>query len=427
MMDLPPTLDLRDLFYVLVGLALLGLTLQSALAHVRWINIPAFYVLTGIVAAAWGLPTLTPLGSELEAKILEHLAELIVIISLAGAGLAIDTPMTWRNWRPAFLLLLITMPLTMAAVFALGFWGAGLSLASAMLLAAAMAPTDPVLARSVQVGPPGTTEKPMKLSLTAEAGLNDGLAFPFIYLAIGLATYGISNGLGWLANWAFIDLAYRVAAGIGAGYVVGFAISRWTFSPQGDAAQGSWNATVVALGATLLSYGIAEAIDGYGFLAVFFAARAVRILSRKRGKARYEEHAHHGADQLETILLALLLLWVGSFIGQGGLQGLTWVEISIAVGLIFLIRPISGDLALRLFRCKELERRKVAFFGVRGMGSIFYIAYAQNHADFSDMDAVWRIAVVTIALSIFVHGFAANVLVSDDGPSEPRAHPRKSG
>ena len=426
MTDAIPTLDLRDVYFTAIGFGLLGLTLQPALARFRLLNIPLLYIALGAALAALGLPTLDPLRSEVEASVVEHASELIVIVSLAGAGLAIDTAMTWRGWQAAFRLLAVAMPLTIAAVAFLGVHWLGLGLASAVLLAAALAPTDPVLARTVEVSPPGQDETPMSVALTAEAGLNDGLAFPFVYLAISIALYGWTAGVpDWFLGWLGFDFAYRVAVGWLGGLAVGWCVSRVAFSSLGDASQGAWNAVVMVLAATLLSYGLVEAVDGYGFLAVFACARAGRARTRGTGEASYERFVHHGADQIESILLALLLLWFGSFVGMGGLAGWSWTEVAFALALVLVVRPAAGMLSLLRYPCKRLEAGKVAFFGVRGMGSIFYIAYAQGSADFAEIDAVWRIAALVIVLSVIVHGFSANFAIGGDEPGgdEGETHP----
>ena len=408
------TVDTRDVIYSTVGLALMGLTLQPALARYRIFNLPLFYVVFGAIVGSLGVTAIDPRIGGWQAKVIEHASELIVIISLAGAGLAIDTAASWRNWQPTWRLLAITMPLTMLAVVLLGVGWLGLALPGALLLAAALAPTDPVLARSVQVSPPGREEEEMEVALTAEAGLNDGLAFPFVYLAIHAATIGAAQafaGESWFWGWLSFDLLYRVAMGIVIGFAVGYALSKLIFSPIGDGSQGAWNAVVTILSATLLSYGLTEAVDGYGFLAVFCAARAGRFNTRDTEHEGYEKFVHHGADQLEAILLAVLLLWLGTFIGAGALTGLTWAEVGFAVALIFVLRPLAGLVGLLFLNCEDMSRRNVAFFGIRGMGSVFYIAYAQNHASFGDIDTIWRVAAVTILLSIIVHGYAANIFL----------------
>ena len=426
-----PTVDTRDVVYSALGLALLGLTVQPALARYRLLNIPLYYIVAGIGLGALGVPLLDPRAGGLPTKAVEHAAELIVIISLAGAGLAIDTPMTWRGWGAAFRLLIVAMPITIAATALAGLHALGLGLASALLLGASLAPTDPVMARTVQVAPPGQGEGAMEVSLTAEAGMNDGLAFPFVYLAITVAGAGWAlapeGALGlpdWFGKWVGFDLVYRVAVGVLGGLLVGLCVSKLVFSPLGDGSNGAWNAIVTVLAATLLAYGLVEAIDGYGFLAVFFAARAGRRNTRGTPQESYEKFVHHGADQLESILLALLLLWFGTFLWAGGLRGITWPEVLFAAALILIIRPLGGWLSLIGHDCPPLERAKVAFFGVRGMGSIFYIAYAQDHADFPDIEAVWRIAALVIVASIAVHGFAANFAIDPEaGEAEGHRNP----
>ena len=418
-----PTIDTRDLVYSAMGLALLGLTIQPALSKYRLLNFPLYYIIAGVGIGALGVPLLDPRVGGLPTLAVEHTSELIVIISLVGAGLAIDTPMTWRNWRAAFMLLLVAMPITIAATAWAGTEFLGLGLASALLLAAALAPTDPVMARTVEVTPPGKDEEPMQVSLTAEAGMNDGLAFPFVYLAISVALYGWAAapegafGLpDWFMGWLGFDFAYRVIVGVLGGFLVGWLISKVITSPVGDSQNGAWNAIVTVLAATLLAYGLVEAVDGYGFLAVFFAARAGRANTRNTPQEGYEKFVHHGADQLESILLALLLLWFGTFLWAGGLHGVTWMEVGFAAALIFVIRPLGGALSMLAVDCPNLEKAKVAFFGVRGMGSIFYIAYAQNHAEFAEIDEVWRIAALVIVASIAIHGYGANFII---GPREP--------
>ena len=321
-------------------------------------------------------------------------------------------------------LLAIAMPLTLLGTALLGIYLTGLPLASAVLLAAVLAPTDPVLARSVQVSPPGQEEDPMEVALTAEAGLNDGLAFPFVYLALALVAAG-GTGWGdwqdWGWGWLGYDLIYRVAAGLGVGVACGAAMSWLIYSRFGDAKAGAWNALIVVLAATFIAYGLSEMVQGYGFLAVFAAARAGRAFGKSHD-GEYERYVHRDADQLESVLLVLLLSWFGMFLMSGVMAGLTWQEVALGAILLLVIRPLGGVLSLLGIVCEEISRIKVAFFGIRGMGTIFYIAYAQNHADFEQIDAVWRIAAVTILMSIVLHGFAANFVFKEDPAGEKHPH-----
>ena len=412
------SVDLRDVFYVLFGLAFLALTFAPALSRSRLYNLPLLCVAGGFLAVTFGLPFVSPLrGDEVETKIIEHAAELIVIISLAGAGLAIDTPSTWRAWQPTWRLLIVVMPASIAALAWMGVVWGGLSIAAATLLGAGLAPTDPVLARSVAVGPPGEDEHGVKLALTAEAGLNDGLAFPFVWLAIAFAGLEVANPFAnpgeWLGTWLWRDVAWRTAAGVGVGLGSGYLLSSLVFSRLGDAGQGAVNPALNFLAWTFLAYGVTEAIDGYGFLAVFLSARAGRAHARdfEGPDPKYGRRAHEYGDQLEAILLVLLLLWLGGFVADGLWRTWTLADLGIALALVFVVRPVAAlaVLALPGVGGSWPDRLRIAVFGVRGMGSIFYVAYGQTHADFADIDAVWRISALVILVSIVLHGFGAAI------------------
>ena len=418
------TLDPRDVFYLASGLGFLLLTILPAFSQ-GFAAAPVLYVAAGagLALTPFALPVIDPLGSKLEIKVIEHASELIVIISLAGAGLAIDRPMGWSNWLPAWRLLIVTMPLTIAAIAWGGVALAGLPLAAALLLGAALAPTDPVLARSVQVGAPMEGgEDDVRLGLTAEAGLNDGLAFPFVYLAIAVAglatvpTWGSFWTASWFHEWLGFDLAYRVVAGILVGIVVGWALTE-TVHRIGDASNEGTdrgeNAGLTVLAATFIAYGFAEALSCYGFLAVFVAARASRYFTREdRELTEYNRHPHLFSVQFESILLALLLLWFGGLLVTGVLDGLTWTEVLFSLLILFVVRPIAGWLALSgEDRIDAMQRGALAFFGIRGMGTVFYIAYGQTHAEFTSMEGVWRIAALTILISIVVHSITSAIVM----------------
>ncbi|MGJ8561223.1 MAG: cation:proton antiporter [Litorimonas sp.] len=389
-------------FYALIGFALFGLTLQPALARRYHINLPAVYIALGAIATMLGFPHISPLGSELQVKIITHASELIVIVSLTAAGLSIDLKAGWKRWNATWRLLGVAMPLTILALIALGQW-AGLGLAGAILLGAALAPTDPVLARSVQVGGPGEDEDTTRIALTSEAGLNDGLAFPFVWAAIALAA-GTFNWTEFLAY----DTFYRVTAGIAIGWGVGWVVTRVVFSKFGDAANERSNSLIVMLAATFIAYGLAEFVHAYGFLSVFIAARSGRqndddAKVRKSDDRAYAREAHTSADQFEGILMVILLLWFGSFVAAELWDQWRWTDLIIALTLLLVVRPLAGWIAMIGFGCSKTERFKMAFFGIRGMGTIFYIAYAQTHAQFDDIDAVWRIAGLCILISVLMH------------------------
>jgi NhaP-type Na+/H+ or K+/H+ antiporter len=394
-------------YYSLIGLSLLLMSLRPAFKNKRFINIPVFYILVGALAAQLDLPLLTPSGGDFAVLVIERVSEIIVIISLAGAGLAIDVGTNWRRWIPSWCLIGIAMPLTIVAIFVLGWQVAGLGIAASVLLGAALAPTDPVLARAVQVGGPSKKQDGARVALTSEAGLNDGLAFPFVWLAIGLAGVVSIGEFDW-AKWVLYDGLYRTAAGILIGVGTGWFTTKVLFSPLGDATNERGNPVIVLLSATFVAYGFAEFVHGYGFLSVFVAARAGLVFAQNTSAEPYEHMAHNSADQIEAVLMAVLLLWFGAYIGAELWTQWTWTDFAIALAILFIIRPIIAYASM-LGTCGNWrDRLKVSFFGIRGMGSIFYIAYAQSHAEIDGIETVWKIAGLTILLSIIVHGTLAD-------------------
>ncbi|WP_427454665.1 cation:proton antiporter [Litorimonas sp. WD9-15] len=394
-------------YYSLIGLSLLVMSIRPALKNKRFINVPILYILVGVLMAGIGLPLITPSSGELAVLVIERVSEIIVIISLAGAGLAIDVGTNWRRWIPSWCLIGIAMPLTIAAIFLLGWQVAGLGIAASVLLGAALAPTDPVLARAVQVGGPGKKQDGARVALTSEAGLNDGLAFPFVWLAIGLAGVASVSDFDW-TQWVLYDAIYRTVAGILVGIACGWLITKVLFGPLGDATNERGNPVIVLLSATFIAYGFAEFVHGYGFLSVFVAARAGLVFAQNTSAEPYEHMAHNSADQIEAVLMAILLLWFGAYIGAELWSQWTWTDLIITLAIIFIVRPVIAFLSMIRTCGTWHDRLKVSFFGIRGMGSIFYIAYAQSHAEIEGIDAVWRIAGLTILISILVHGTLAD-------------------
>lgn len=410
--------DDKDIFYLIAGMAFFGLTVLPMMCGLRLISVPTLYVIVGMVIGllAPAMAFIDPLSGEGPRLLLEHLTELIVIVALAGAGLAVDRVAGRTEWQHTWLLLGVVMPVTILVIAWLGMTFAGLSLATAVLLGGCLAPTDPVLARSVQVdGPNEGEEDDVRVSLTTEAGINDGLAFPVIWLAILLTGVAVTEG-GWptgetLVGWLTFDVAYRLIVGVAMGWVSGWAFGRIVLGPWGDSATGGENAGLVMIATTFMAYGLTEAFEGYGFLAVFIAARTARGLSRGEESDAYVTHPHRFSDQIEKILLAILLLWLGLYAVSGILDGTSRAEIAIAVLLIVVIRPVAGLVALWPTRGSRLEKGAIAAFGIRGMGSFFYIAFAQGHGAFPQIEAVWRITVLTVLLSILVHGMLAPLVM----------------
>lgn len=380
----------------------------------RPLSLPIVLIAIGAIAFSLAKGFSSPIsfepGRDAYGIWFERATELGVIVSLMGAGLKLDRAVGWRSWMTTWRLLAIGMPLTIGFITTTGLI-AGLPVASALLIGAALAPTDPVLAADVQVGEPSTgaeagdpwAEDEVRFSLTSEAGLNDGLAFPFVYAAMTLSDSSFTGGA--LATWFFVDVVFRIVVGVGAGVASGWILSKLMFSRRyGDANLAATSSGFVAVAATLAAYGAAELLHGYGFLAVFVAALTIRSGERAH---TYHGVLHQFADQVEQLLVVALLVLLGGALVSGLLDELDLAGFAIALCAVFVARPLAGALAMTRGRTVTPERRTIAFFGIRGIGSIYYVAYAANAVDVPQIDRVWAIVAVTVLISVLVHGIAA--------------------
>ncbi|HLK97126.1 MAG TPA: cation:proton antiporter, partial [Hymenobacter sp.] len=342
-------------------------------------------------------------------KLTTHLSELCVIVALTGTGLKIDRPFSVRTWRTPLVLVLVLMVLTIAGLAFAGWLLVGLALPSALLLAAALAPTDPVLAGDVQVGDPGEgREDNVRFSLTGEAGLNDGLAFPFVYLALALLPVGAWGPQVW--EWARFDLAYRVAAGMGLGWLSGQLLAYLIFNLPKSLSLKPSAYGFVSLAVTLISYGVTELISGYGFLAVFIAAITLRSRERKH---EYHKQMHAFTDQMERLLIVILMILFGGALVGGLLAPLTWAGAAVGLLLILVLRPLGGMLTLvGSKRVTVAERVVISFFGIRGIGSIFYLSFALEKMAFPQARLLWAILGFTVLVSVVLHGVLATPVMN---------------
>ncbi|OYO25182.1 cation transporter [Enemella dayhoffiae] len=440
-----------DLVYLLGGAALaLAVVLPVALA--RW-ALSAPLVLVGV----GGLIGLLPLDERAfspfsHPEVTLHLTELCVLVALMGVGLALDRRLSlrrlrsWRDWAVTWRLLGIAMPLTIAGVAVLSWGVLGLAPASALLLGAALSPTDPVLASDVQVGGPATPEPAqghknegdeavadvedgdgeaehidetdeVRFALTSEAGVNDGLAFPFVYAALLLVSLG--SPTEWVWRWIAWELVGKVVIGVAIGAAVGWLVSRVAFrAPRESLRVADKGEPLLALAVLLLTYGVAEVAGGYGFLAVFAAAMTMRSVERH---SHYHALMHQMIERLERLLTLTILLLIGISLSSGMLNVLTWGSVAVAVGLVFVIRPLAGWLSLAIADRNEqvagrplrrADKLAIGFFGVRGIGTIYYLAYATGKAAFPQEEQLWATAALTIVLSVVVHGVLATPVLS---------------
>ncbi|CAN5426039.1 cation:proton antiporter [soil metagenome] len=361
----------------------------------------------GLFLVPLGLPRFVPSD---HLALIERVTEIGVLVSLMGAGLKIDRLVGWKTWSSTWRLLAIGMPLAIVASAFLGWWGLGLGAASALLLGSVLAPTDPVLAADVQVGEPEVgdeadldSEDQVRFTLTSEAGLNDALAFPFVYAAIRLADHGFSPAQ--LLEWIGVDLIYRLGVGLLVGLAVGWLIGRISFSAPGplqslaESPQG-----FVAIAVMLMAYGATQLLGGYGFLAVFVSAVALRSAERRH---EFHTHLHEFVEQSENLLTVGMLVLMGGALVGGALSGLTWQAALVAAIIVLVVRPVTSYIALAGETLTGPDRAAIAVFGIKGIGSLYYLAYALEHHEFPHSELLWATVLFAILVSIVFHGVTA--------------------
>ena len=421
-----PGFEAPDLYAV--GLLFAGVAVAVAIGalshqHERAFSASLIYLVVGLLAAvviqAAGVRWLDPID---DARVIERLTELALIVALFASGLKLDRALDVRAWGPVGRLLGLVMPLTIAAVAAYGHFAMGLSVAAAIVLGAALAPTDPVLAGDIGVGPPGEEEERQpNFSITAEAGLNDGLAFPFVLLGLFAASRG---GWDWLGEWALADIVYAVPVGLVIGATCGYGLAaglvklreRRLLSPRFD----GW----IGIAAVLAIYGLAEIAASYGFLAAFAGGLAFRRFEHDH---ELNVHVHHGTDTVEKFTELAVILLLGSLLTIQGLQHPGTAGWFLAPLLLFVVRPMAVLVTFIGSPLRLRERLFLGWFGVRGVGSLYYVAVAVAVGTLgvtNEVTVFWTVA-VCVLLSILLHGVTgtplARRLTATPDPRRPRA------
>ncbi|WP_084044527.1 sodium/hydrogen antiporter (plasmid) [Ensifer sp. WSM1721] len=364
------------------------------------LSLPIFCIAIGILAGQSIFNPISQLAGFDSRLVIERMTEFTLIVALMGAGLKIDRRLGLLSWALTWRLLGIAMPAGIALMAVGAHWMLGLGAASAILLAASLAPTDPVLASDVQVGPPQTgTEDEVRFTLTSEAGLNDGLSFPFVYLAIAIAL--APDEPDWFTNWLLIDVLWRLFAAVATGWLVGKLLGFATFRLPKKAALVRTGDGFVALGITCLAYSLTELAHGYGFVAVFVAALSFRTVERHH---EFHKELHNFSEQIERLLMMVLLVCFGAAVSVGQLiDELDWRLVAFALFVILIVRPASAWASLPSSLPKG-ERAAISVFGIRGLGSIYYLAFATGMANFEEVGVLWSAVALIVLISIVMHG-----------------------
>ncbi len=311
------------------------------------------------------------------------------------------------SWSGVARLLGIAMPLTIAGVVVFGTALIGLSFGAALVLGAILAPTDPVLAGDIGVGPPGDEEEgEPNFSVTGEAGLNDGLALPFLFAGLFAIEEG---GGGWLGEWFLADVVYAVAVAVAIGAGIGYGVGgiavrlrdRRLLATRFDA----W----LAIPSVLAIYGVAEIAGAYGFVAAFVGGVAFR-----RYEHTHERNlaVHDGAEVVEKLGELIVILLLGTMLSLAGLGAPGVAGWLLVPALLLAIRPLSVLVALAGSKLPAGEKAFIAWFGVRGIGSLYYAAVAVGSGVLAAGEAelvAWT-AIACVCVSIVVHGVTASPL-----------------
>ncbi|NVZ97597.1 sodium:proton antiporter [Pseudomonas sp. D6002] len=434
------------LWMAVLGAVLLTLALTSS--YLRWMPVTtsAVCLLLGVGIGPLGMDLLH-LDIKASASWMEHLTEVAVLFSLFVSGLKLRLPLKHRTWRIAFGMAGPVMLLTILGTCLVLHWLLGLSWGGSLLVGAILAPTDPVLAGLVQVNNAQDYDA-LRFGLSGEAGLNDGTAFPFVIFALIFMQHGGFDG-DWLGGWVLKNLLWAVPAGLLVGYWMGRGIGRVTLKMRITNADSTLSPNdYLTLALIALAYVVAEAIGGYGFLSVFAAGLGLRQAEFKStgnsqtpaehlaqpvvGHMEVEpEHALHGdVGQLQDTQIAAGVM-MGDMLAFGGLVERSmevflvtllgvvlishwdWRALAVGAALFCVIRPLSvlsipwGGLLNRH------QRGLVGWFGIRGIGSIYYLFYAINHGLVGTSSAVAvNLTLSVIALSIVVHGLSTQPMLA---------------
>jgi len=427
------------LWAVLVGLLLLVMALTSTVLARLPLSTAMLYLSVGVAVSPWGLGWIevTPFSQPL---LLERLTEVVVLTSLFTAGLKLSHGLKDWRWLLPLRLATVTMVVTVGCVALLGWTVMGLPLGAAILLGAIIAPTDPVLASDVQVHKP-TDQDQLRFALTGEAGLNDGAAFPFVMLGLGLlGLHELGEG-GW--RWWAVDVVWAVGAGLGTGAALGMAIGRLVLFLRREREEAVGLDDFLALGLIALAYGVAVLLHAYGFLAVFAAGVALRQLVQSQSHAPEESRAaveqaaalpdrslaetiavdpKHAPEfmaqavlgfneQIERIGEVAAVLVIGALLWavEWDVVAASWWFVPL---LLLVIRPLAVTIALAGSHTIRARRRLIGWFGIRGIGSLYYLMYAINHRLPAQLaEQLVALTLATVVASIVVHGISVTPLM----------------
>lgn len=424
---------------IIIGALLTTMALSASLLKRLPLSMSMLYLAVGAALGPAGWAMLTPDPQD-HSLMLERIAEIAVLVSLFAAGLKLSLPLSDRHWWLPLRLAFVSMTLTVGLIVVIGVFALGLPLGAAVLLGAILAPTDPVLASEVQVRDAGDRDR-LRFSLTGEGALNDGAAFPFVMLGLGLlGLHDLGTG-GW--RWLAIDVVWATAGGLLIGATMGGLIGKLSLQLRGRYRELLGLEEFLALGLIALAYGVAVLSHTYGFLAVFAAGLALQRVGAstpetgaqpaKTPAASEADPANAGMmqavrgfnEQLERIGEVAVVLVVGALLAYTTLPTSALWFLPL---LFLLVRPLSVWLGLLGAPVLRDQRVLISWFGIRGIGSVYYLMFAINHGLPEALGAqILALTLTTVTASIVLHGISVTPLMESYGRRKARRQRRHQG
>lgn len=397
-------MDTYILSFLAIGLLLLLVTLGSGWIARLPFSYALIYLVVGILLGPYGI-NLIELRPQ--AEVLERLTEFAILISLFGCGLKMNRPLQPWAWNSTARLIGFLMPICIFSLAAVGHLFLGLPWSSAILMGAILAPTDPVLASEIQLlGAKDRDE--LRFGLTSEGGLNDALAFPFVYF--GLYWIKDAQWQNWFGQWVLVDVLWAIAAGVVMGVLVAQGITWIHRRSQQVKSADALMEDFVALSMVLITYALTELVNGYGFLAVFIAGMVVQ---RNHATPETYHSQREFAEQIEKLMEVGIILLLGSLLRIEPMIRFIAPILLVSGLLIFIIRPIGAWISTIGSPLNPTRRLLYGWFGIRGLGSLYYLSYAFEQGLSGDLgeEIAW-IVYFTVVISIILHGISATPLLT---------------
>ncbi|WP_207062843.1 sodium:proton antiporter [Motiliproteus sp. SC1-56] len=408
-------------WFLLVGALLLVIGFTAPSIKRLPVTSAIIYLAVGVAVGPTVL-SLFHINPLKQSALLEILTEVAVLISLFAAGIKMPVPISLPRWRAPILMAFVSMSATVGIMSLFGHFVLGLPLGAAVLLGAILAPTDPVLASDVQIRHPGDRDR-LRFNLTCEAGMNDGTAFPFVMLGLGLLGLNEIGGLGM--KWMFTDVLWATGAGIAIGLLLGTAAGQLGWALRRRDPNYPLLDDFIGLGLIAATYGLSDLAQAWGSLAVFFAAVALRHHEHRLcqpceptgtgeagsmanttvsgGSLVFKEH-------LERLSVVILILLVG---GTLFLDSWSLRAVATALFLFLVARPLSVFIGLAFSRTPDRLKGMIGWFGVRGIGTLYYLMYAIQHGLPENLALeLTHLTLIVVTLSIVLHGISVKPLLN---------------